>query len=355
MSDKDLISAHDAWLQPGGPSALVLHEYLEPAEGKEGVVFPPTFAGGGYNIDTVRQPGPDGKEREIKVALIDSVGSQANRIEPLFKQPEHSKLVPQVLIKAGEMTINLLDAGHRAADALVRYSALQEELSKAFRAWQRGGDASGLAKIAPTSLVFGAWDSRDTQAKLPRLFTSTIRAFDVQPLTRSAQYNPPLDYQAAGLVEPADKKDLDIMSELGFRHAPASAPGGVLVSGEIRRDAVLSLAALRTLGAAAAEETLALRRYVLGLALVAFAAPRDHNLRQGCLLVRDEKRPVRTELVGVDGKRQPFELNFERVKRYATATAEAFGVGKDHTVDFSKEQARKAIAEKRKGKGKGEG
>ena len=41
-----------------------------------------------------------------------------------------------------------------------------------------------LAKIAPTSLVFGAWDSRDTQAKLPRLIASTIRAYDVVKLSR---------------------------------------------------------------------------------------------------------------------------------------------------------------------------
>ena len=35
------------------------------------------------------------------------------------------------------------------------------------------GDPTPLAKIAPTSLVFGVWDSRDTQAKLPRLVAST--------------------------------------------------------------------------------------------------------------------------------------------------------------------------------------
>jgi len=74
-----------------------------------------------------------------------------------------------------------------------------------------------MAKIAPTSLVFGVWDSRDTQAKLPRLVASTIRAFDVQRLTRSAQFNPSADYIGLGLLEDTiDKKLKDAYAERGF-------------------------------------------------------------------------------------------------------------------------------------------
>ena len=40
------------------------------------VFFPPTYADVGYNIDSLS----DG----TKVATVDSVGSQANRIEPIF-------------------------------------------------------------------------------------------------------------------------------------------------------------------------------------------------------------------------------------------------------------------------------
>ena len=70
-------------------------------------------------------------------------------------------------MKAGEKEVSILEAGHRAGDALVRCSELQEELHDAFKS-QLKGDDEPLAKIAPTSLVFGVWDSRDTQAKLPR-------------------------------------------------------------------------------------------------------------------------------------------------------------------------------------------
>ena len=67
-----------------------------------------------------------------------------------------------------------------------------------------------LAKLAPTSLVFGAWDSRDTQAKLPRLIASTIRAYNVRKLRRSAQFVPAVDYVSEGLLEePDDLKDAE--------------------------------------------------------------------------------------------------------------------------------------------------
>lgn len=63
---------------PRGPVALALRQQLVPVEGEGGVVFPPTYADIGYSLDTLS----DG----TKVATIDSVGSQANRIEPLFKR-----------------------------------------------------------------------------------------------------------------------------------------------------------------------------------------------------------------------------------------------------------------------------
>ena len=63
---------------------VVIREHLIPIEGPDGVLFPATYAAGdgfpgGYNIDP-----PDG---EKNVCLVDSVGSQANRIEPIFSKP----------------------------------------------------------------------------------------------------------------------------------------------------------------------------------------------------------------------------------------------------------------------------
>lgn len=348
-----LIEVHDHWLTDDrGPAALVIRESLMPVEGHDGVVFPATFASGegfagGYNIDEF----PDGKN----VCLIDSVGSQANRIEPIFAEPAYAGLVPQVVVLAGPKRVNLLEAGHRAGDAIVRCSALQDELRDAFRAFQEG-DAEPLAKIAPTSLVFGAWDSRDTQAKLPRLIASTIRAFDVRKLTRSAQYTPATEYVERGLLgEPSDNKTKDAYAERGFVHVPATAShGGVLVTGGIRRDATLHLAAVRLLGVGRDElRTLTLRRYVLGLALTGFTYSPSGYLRQGCSLVLDPGRPREFVEVYGDGRRNDCGLTHADAVAYARATATAFGLNPDRQIDhkmkpdreveFDRERAKKDV------------
>src|SRR6476661_9494116 len=76
-----------------GPVALHLKQKLLPVEGEGGVIFPPTYADIGYNIDELS----DG----TKVVTIDSVGSQANRMEPIFKYGHYARLVPQVEIEIG--------------------------------------------------------------------------------------------------------------------------------------------------------------------------------------------------------------------------------------------------------------
>lgn len=343
----DLLTKYDSWLGVDSDvAALVIREYLTPVEGADGVVFPATFAAaedkskfpGGYNIDTF----PDGKN----VCLIDSVGSQSNRIEPIFAAPDYAALIPQILVKAGEKEINLLQAGHRAGDALVRCSALQKELQDAFKALQKG-NAEPLAKIAPTSLVFGVWDSRDTQAKLPRLIASTIRAYDVQKLTRSAQFVPATEFTDEGLLEPTeDKKVKDAYAERGFIHVPASGShGGVIANGGIRRDATLSLAALRLLSAGKDQaRTLALRRYIFGLTLTALTHPPASYLRQGCNLVQDPGKPREFVEVHVDGKRTPAKISHADALAFATAAAKAFGVGSGRIVDFDTKLALRDIS-----------
>lgn len=332
MSD---LPQFDSWLTSDGFAALVIREFLEPVEGPDGVLFPATYAAaedkkvfpGGYNIDP-----PEG---EKNVCLVDSVGSQANRIEPLFAKPDYAHLVPQIFVKAGEKSVSILDAGHRAGDALVRCTPLQKELQDSFKEVLKG-NAEPLAKIAPTSLVFGVWDSRDTQAKLPRLIASTVRAFDVKRLKRSAQYNPSTDYIGDKLLEETTDKALkDAYAERGFVHVPATGShGGVIATGGVRRDAILSLAALRLLAVGSdSGKTLALRRYILGLSLVAFTSNPATYLRQGCNLVPSEK-PREFNLVHSDGKRESQKLTPADALKYATAAAKAFGVSPGKAVTF---------------------
>lgn len=356
------LDQYDSWLTTDDAAAIVIREPLVPVEGPDGVFFPATYAAsedktfpGGYNIDP-----PSG---EKNVCLVDSVGSQANRIEPIFGKPGYSELVPQLVIEAGEKKVNLLEAGHRAGDAIVRSTPLQKKLQDAFRDVLRG-NALPIAKAAPTSLVFGVWDSRDTQAKLPRLIAATIRAFDVRRLTRSAVYLPAVDYVGAGLVP----EDLDTgkgkdnpLAQRGYKHNPASAAhGGVIASAGVRRDVTFSLAALRLLSAGDDEaQTLVLLRYVLGLALVALTAPAQTYLRQGCNLVPDADHPHTVTLVGADGTRELITLDHATCLAFARLAAEAFGVGQSSIEKFDPELAKKDLSgdgdakQSRKSKAKG--
>lgn len=312
-----------------------------PVEGAGEPFFPPTYAGTGsdgssYCIDALQ----DG----TKVCLIDSVGSQANRMEPLFMTERYSGLVPQITITAGQQKVNLCEVGHRAGDALLRHSDVYGRISEALRSYKAEGDASALAKVAPTSLVFGVWDSRSTQVKAPRIVSSVIRAYDIDELSRSAQYFPPVDYREDDLLgDVSNTAENDTRSEYGFNEAPSTGqPGGVIARGGIRRDVVVNLVALRRISGSG--DAAALRKYILGLALVAATSATDLYLRQGCNLTRDPEKGVPTwEAVHPDGRRETVSLDPDEAAGFAEAAAKSFGVGEGAEATFRLDSAQKEL------------
>jgi CRISPR-associated protein Csb1 len=347
---------YDSWADDlRGPVALCLHQKLLPVEGEGAVIFPATYAQIGYNVDLLS----DG----TKVAQVDSVGSQSNRMEPLFKRaPEGrtpnplAELVPQIEIEiAPKKHVSILEAGHRLGDAIVRCSDLREEANAAFRALLENGDASKIARLSPTSLVFGAWDSRDTQAKLPRIVQGVIRAWDVDALKRSAQYGPPVDYSTLEVFSEDEKKKAEAegatkspLAQRGFVHVPAvGTHGGVVARGGIYRDVTLNLVALRQLDG---ETGVALRRYILALSLLAAVEPQDGFLRQGCLLTPDPAEVATWILVARDGKRQPVIIDDSALLTYAKGAAKQFGVDAGKVVKFSKDFAREDVKGEKKSK-----
>ncbi|MEM8496223.1 MAG: type I-U CRISPR-associated RAMP protein Csb1/Cas7u, partial [Planctomycetota bacterium] len=308
--------------------------------GEEDIVFPPTYArpkhmaGDGpiYNIDNV---GTDADPNLL--CTIDSVPSQANRMEPALGQVADGKLVPKVTVTAEQKvfkegkevrkrSVSLLDAGHRAGDALVRFAPTTKAKSReAFAAIKKSHDFVPMAKFNPTALVFGAWDSRSTGVKIPRIVSSVIRAHDVSPLTRSAQFFPALKYPDTGISKVKLSAD-------GMAEVPASGElGGVIVGGGICRRASLNLITLRELG----DEVL--QRYILGLALVAvtYHDGKSLNLRQGCQLVADPKRGSSRIVVFANGHDEAVEVTTNEAITFAVAAAEAFGVGEDVADDFN--------------------
>jgi CRISPR-associated protein Csb1 len=244
---------YDDLLKDDGPAAILFTRKLLPVEGIGAWIFPATFAQsesededgdskGDYQINDL----PDDPRRNV--CEIDSVGSQGNRFEPIFKKPNYAKYVPQYIVplkkdKDGKIidSVNLLDAGHRAADAVVRFSKqLGPRLFAAFKVHRDKRDASQLIEIAPTSIVFGVWDSRGTGTKIQRIVRSVVRAYNVVRAKRSATYQAAYDYVGSDVIKPELDKGAgkaNLLSQEGFKYSLATGThGGVSVRGDILQE-----------------------------------------------------------------------------------------------------------------------
>lgn len=166
---------------------------LQPAGGEGDKVFPPTYAGGVYAVEKRRLPGRD---TPVDCVLLDSVQSQANRMEEALQQAiDAGRLnIPLIVVDftgAALLTeigrVTSLQAPHRIADAILRDSLLD---GKPFRQSDQGkrmdavslANATPLYELCPTALVFGMWDSTGPKgglgAKFQRAMVSEIVGID---------------------------------------------------------------------------------------------------------------------------------------------------------------------------------
>jgi CRISPR-associated protein Csb1 len=369
-----------AWLTDRNYVAVVLREYLRPAGGYEVPIFPPTFAmrpmlqRHPYNIDTLRNGD--------NICLVDGIASQANRLEPIFDDFT-PRIVRKVTVKVTsgkkkeEQSCSLLEVGHRVADAVVRFSDKADNIATAIKEHDSGNSLK-LAKDFATSLVFGAWNSRDAGERIPRVFQSTIRATNVDVLTRASQYVPPFNYKE--LLDDHEKPVIDPktkdakLSKQGLLAVPVvtmptkeknkdlafRVHGGILVNGDIRRDASINLINLRALRAGNSTPPASLREYIFGLSLVALLYEQDFALRQDCQLVLDaqragerfgqaeEKRQVygkhRLVLVSRDGTEKPLDITYDEAETFVINAASAFIIDQEElTVTFDPKKMREAI------------
>jgi CRISPR-associated protein Csb1 len=298
--------------------AIVLRQALRPAAGAGTPVFPATYAedkargiAAGYCISEL------GAGRNV--CVIDSVQSQAGRIEALLQLPPYRALIRPVAVgirhrDGTEQTVDVLAAAHRIFDAVFRFSSLQGEIQAAVRDYS-AGRARPLAELAPLALICGAWDSRGEKLQLPRAFSSEIVAQDVSVLRRGAQYT--------ASVRAVDIEGLEESGSVdGLDHVPSQGLGGVIAA-RIERRVVLSLVTLRR-NARAGEEGDALLRYLGALALVVLTMPTPPDLRSGCLLLPEGAATLR--LQRADGQEEDLALTHEQALAFACEAAQAFGV-----------------------------
>ncbi len=195
MSALDLEMLHDA--VAGAFAGIKRTTMLMPVGDPK--VFPSTYEGGRYATE-VRKIRQGDHVVEVKTVLLDSVQSQANRMELALLRAYQAGKVQFPLVEidfaTGESEANLAEIGkltvlevpHRIADALVRNS---EYCGVAFREsdpgkkldFAKSANATPLMELCPTALIFGFWDSTGPRggagAKVQRALVSEIVGYDI--------------------------------------------------------------------------------------------------------------------------------------------------------------------------------
>ena len=175
----------------GSAAAFRCRNRLQPAGGEGDKVFPPTYAGAKYAEEKRKIPERD---EPVPCVLLDSVQSQANRMEEALQKAVNSKelSIPLIQVDFSDYAptdneeedrqngkfrddigkITSLQVPHRLADAILRDSEVEENdggqtKPVPFRDSKIGKgintaslrNATPIFQLCPTALLFGMWDS----------------------------------------------------------------------------------------------------------------------------------------------------------------------------------------------------
>ena len=149
---------------------------LQPVGGPGDKIFPPTYPPPDNEKRTNPAPRHVFETRRINGAtvwcvLIDSVQSQANRLEEALKAARGDALAFPVIAVDFSGTevddiggVTTLDAPHRVFDAIIRDSEFNGTRFKETEAGRRlvaakASNALAVYQLSPTALIFGAWNS----------------------------------------------------------------------------------------------------------------------------------------------------------------------------------------------------
>lgn len=334
----------------GDDAAIRVHAEYQPQAGRAAKVFPPTYLpadGTRYHFEERW----DGDGERVRVVVLDSFQSQANRVEAALREHAEHLGLPQLVLQAQledrTVTVSNLDAPHRSRDAYFLDSELdgvpfdRTDIGRAL-AGVTADEATAALRYAPYDLVFGVWDShrgKRIATKFARAYSSEMLGWHAVAGRRAATKGDPLNLPGESGVPLAEwrpetqtgqkrKKQVEL-NELGHGMIPGSPDGeagGVSVK-TISRDAVLSLVGLAryrfpidgTDATAAGRVALA----VLGLLgdRLAFAGAGLH-LRSGSDLVLISDR---VEWVRRGGTPEPFELTVADARGLFEAARQRLG------------------------------
>lgn len=346
-----VLTLNDLQTAVSGGAAFRCRRRLQPGGGEGDKVFPPTFMGAVYAVEQRRVPG---HEQPVTCVLLDSVQSQANRMEQALQEALDSGEIKLPVVevdfpKEGLLEpvgrITSLQVPHRLADAILRDS---EHEGTAFRQSDLARslneatplNATPIYRLCPTALVFGMWDSTGPKgglgAKFERAVVSEVTGFEASladfhknrgvrrdPLEASKSV--PILVNKDGSWRVADdpkQKGVVRPSEVNHGSVPFESENAGVTVGYAEQVTTLSLICLRRLrfpvdGAAAGGAVDTAGRTVLAaLALCAatLAFEPGMGLRSRCLLWPEA--PMQWDLLATPGKPpESFALNSAAAKK----------------------------------------
>jgi CRISPR-associated protein Csb1 len=345
--------------------AIRVRQKLQPAGGPGDKIFPPTFATGENKLKYATEERcvgeSDGQPITKRTVLLDSVASQANRMEESLLAAWESNALTFPIIGvdftaekdlADLGSVTTLHAPHRIADAILR-DATNLDGNLLFRDTPQGRaytdattrNATAVYQLCPTALVFGVWDSTGPKgglgAKFGRALTSEIVGIGATTGSKVCSRIDPLAIQANVEVyhrkddesdwtidkdEAKQEKGKPVLFSRGGKDAKGKpsavnhsnvAPnvdtfaGGVTFEYALQT-VVLSLPALRRLRFATtlegapladrpkAEHAARVSLAALGVAAIVHQRDRGYDLRSRCLLVPETELVL--EVVHADGR-----------------------------------------------------
>jgi len=354
-------------------AAVRRRQRLQPVGGKGDKIFPPTYPGEERNNPAPRHVYERRRldDTEVWCVLVDSVQSQANRLEESLLQTlrdNSNTHIPHVVVDfagsnlAGIKEITSLDAPHRVYDAILRDSLFDGEAfmrSTVGRsiAQAKPEDASAVLQVSPTALLFGSWHSTGEGgglgAKFARCLVSEIVAVNVpmenenerEPRTAGRRTGSRID--PLGILKKVEvfkgANGWDVTKERAGKNAKQVRPseinhGNIAPSIEalgvtcdyLEHTCVLSFAGLRRLRFGSDKRNAAGRTLLAALGLLAIAEQdvRGYSLRSRCELVCETLAPL--QLVHPDGSTNETALELKNaIALYKDAFESAKAAGFD--------------------------
>lgn len=179
-------------------AALRTRNRLQPAGGPDDVVYPPTYGEG----STRHERRIDGQS--VPCVLLDSVTSQANRIELALRDAGVG--LAHVAVEVEGRRVTCFDAPHRVCDAIFRGCSLdgQPYLQSALGQALLEPNLPELFGCSPASFLFGFWHSNRTGGvgiRVPRSLAAELVAVNAADAPHTQSRIDPLPISKATNVE----------------------------------------------------------------------------------------------------------------------------------------------------------